>query len=155
MMYKKKSILITSFLLINILLLLYIRNSQKSSFRYFIWNIQEISIGKLISISFGSGILLSSFLTMAINKETLNHPLKDYHQKDEDNNYSNNKSFDEELRNPKEEMPPQRDIRDTQPTISVNYRVLKNNGYRDFDYDENMMEDLRDNDDWINENNDW
>ena len=153
MLYKKKSILITSFLLINILLLLYIRNSQKSSFRYFIWNIQEISIGKLISISFGSGILLSSFLTMAINKETLNLPLKDDYQKDENN--INNKSFDEELRNPEEEMPPQRDIRDPQPTISVNYRVLKNNGYRDIDYDENMMEDLKDNDDWINENNDW
>ena len=153
MLYKKKSILITSFLLINILLLLYIRNSQKSSFRYFIWSIQEISIGKLISISFGSGILLSSFLTMAINKETLNLPLKDDYQKDENN--INNKSFDEELRNLEEEMPPQRDIRDPQPTISVNYRVLKNNGYRDIDYDENMMEDLKDNDDWINENNDW
>ena len=153
MLYKKKSILITSFLLINILLLLYIRNSQKSSFRYFIWNIQEISIGKLISISFGSGILLSSFLTMAINKETLNLPLKDDYQKDENN--INNKSFDEELRNLEEEMPPQRDIRDPHPTISVNYRVLKNNGYRDIDYDENMMEDLKDNDDWINENNDW
>ena len=24
------------------------------------------------------------------------------------------------------EMPPQRDVRDTQPTISVNYRVVKN-----------------------------
>ena len=35
-------------------------------------------------------------------------------------------SNNEEEMEPNVEMPPQRDIRETQPTISVNYRVVKN-----------------------------
>ena len=41
----------------------------------------------------------------------------------EDDFVSNN---NEEEMEPNVEMPPQRDIRETQPTISVNYRVVKN-----------------------------
>ena len=44
------------------------------------------------------------------------------------------------------EMPPQRDIRDAQPTISVNYRVIKNtednNLERDQNYSKNQAEFL-------------
>ena len=49
------------------------------------------------------------------------------------------------------EMPPQRDIRETQPTISVNYRVVKNMN------DKNLKKDLNldDQDDWDNADNDW
>ena len=155
MKYKKKSILITTFLLINILLLLYIKNGQKTSLRFLIWNMQEISIGKLISISFGSGLFLSSILTISTNNENLNLLSNDEYQKDQNNSNSDNNFFDEELRYPIEEMPPERDLRDAQPTISVNYRVLKSNGDRDIDYDDKIIEDLRDNDDWINQNNDW
>jgi len=41
----------------------------------------------------------------------------------EDDFVSNN---NEEEMETNVEMPPQRDIRETQPTISVNYRVVKN-----------------------------
>ena len=51
-------------------------------------------------------------------------------------------------------MPPERDIRDPQPTISVNYRVIKNT-----DNYEEPYEDILDNknyrDDWTNNDNDW
>ena len=51
------------------------------------------------------------------------------------------------------EMPPQRDIRETQPTISVNYRVVKNmkdNLKKDINYS------IPDNsDDWDNADDDW
>ena len=55
---------------------------------------------------------------------------------------------------PNIEMPPQRDIRETQPTISVNYRVVKNMN------DSNLKKDqsnLNENniDDWDNADNDW
>ena len=55
---------------------------------------------------------------------------------------------------PKVEIPPQRDIRETQPTISVNYRVVKNMN------DNNLIKDTNysnpDNtDDWDNADNDW
>ena len=63
----------------------------------------------------------------------------------------------EEEMEPNVERPPQRDIRETQPTISVNYRVVKN--MKD-NNDNNSKKDLNysnpDNkDDWDNDDNDW
>ena len=60
----------------------------------------------------------------------------------------------EEDMEPNIDMPPQRDIRETQPTISVNYRVVKNMN------DNNLQKDRSftnpDNkDDWDNTDNDW
>ena len=59
----------------------------------------------------------------------------------------------EEDMEPNIEMPPQRDIRETQPTISVNYRVVKNTN-------DNLKKDRNysnpDNqDDWENTDDDW
>ena len=52
------------------------------------------------------------------------------------------------------EMPPQRDIRDTQPTISVNYRVVKNMNDNNFKKDQTYPnQDIKD--DWDNADNDW
>ena len=52
------------------------------------------------------------------------------------------------------EMPPQRDIRETQPTISVNYRVVKNMKENNLKKDQNYSNP--DNyDDWDNDDNDW
>ena len=53
-MFKKKYLLLTLILIIIFQILLYTNNNQKNSFRYFKWTIQEVSIGKLISISFFS-----------------------------------------------------------------------------------------------------
>ena len=55
---------------------------------------------------------------------------------------------------PNVEMPPQRDIRETQPTISVNYRVVKNMNDNNFKKDQSYSnQDI--NDDWVNADNDW
>ena len=52
------------------------------------------------------------------------------------------------------EMPPQRDLRETQPTISVNYRVVKNMDDNNLKKDRNYSNP--DNlDDWDNGDNDW
>ena len=60
----------------------------------------------------------------------------------------------EEEMEPNVEMPPQRDIRETQPTISVNYRVVKNINDNNFKKDLNYSSP--DNkDDWDNDDNDW
>ena len=55
---------------------------------------------------------------------------------------------------PNVEMPPPRDIRETQPTISVNYRVVKNMNEKNLKKDLNYSnpENL---DDWDNADNDW
>ena len=61
-MFKKKYLLLTLFLIIIFQILLYTNNNQKTSFRYFKWTLQEVSIGKLISISFFSGLFVSTLL---------------------------------------------------------------------------------------------
>ena len=147
-MFKKKYILLTLFLIIIFQILLYTNNNQKTSFRYFKWTFQEVSIGKLISISFFSGLFVSTLLNKTITSTSFR---KKTLENVEDDFLSQNNEEDME---PNIEIPPQRDIRETQPTISVNYRVVKNMN------DNNLKKDLNysnpDNeDDWDNANNDW
>ncbi len=147
-MFKKKYLLLTLLLIIIFQILLYTNNNQKTSFRYFKWTLQEISIGKLISISFFSGLFVSALLNTTITSTNLR---KKTFENVEDDFVSHNNEEDMEQN---VEMPPQRDIRETQPTISVNYRVVKNIN------DNNLKKDLNysnpDNkDDWDNADNDW
>ena len=51
-------------------------------------------------------------------------------------------------------MPPQRDIRDSQPTISVNYRVVKNMEDK-LKRDPNYSNSPNNEDDWDNDDIDW
>ena len=148
MIFKKKFLLLTFFLIIIFQILLFTNNNQKTSFRYFIWNLQEVSIGKLISISFFSGLFISTLLNATITNTGFK---KNTFENVEDDFVSQNNEEDME---PNVEMPPQRDIRETQPTISVNYRVVKNMN------DNNIKKDLNysntdDKDDWDNADNDW
>ena len=66
MIFKKKFLILTLFLIIIFQTLLFTNNNQKTSFRYFKWTIQEVSIGKLISISFFSGLFISTLLNTTI-----------------------------------------------------------------------------------------
>ena len=147
-MFKKKYLLLTLFLIIIFQALLYTNNNQKTSFRYFKWTFQEVSIGKLISISFFSGLFVSTLLNTTI---TSTSSRKKTFGNEEDDFVSNNNEEDME-RNV--EMPPQRDIRETQPTISVNYRVVKNMNDNNLKKDLNYSnQDIKD--DWDNADNDW
>ena len=148
MMFKKKYLLLTLFLIIIFQVLLYTNNNQKTSFRYFKWTLQEVSIGKLISISFFSGLFISTLLSNTFTSTSFR---KNTFENMEDDFVSNN---NEEEMEPNVEMPPQRDIWETQPTISVNYRVVKN-------MNDNNFKKERDNsnpdneDDWDNADDDW
>ena len=147
-MFKKKYLLLSLFLIIIFQIFLYTNNNQKTSFRYFKWTLQEVSIGKLICISFFSGLFASTLLNTTITSTSFR---KKTFENVEDVFVSDN---NEEGLEPNVEMPPQRDIRETQPTISVNYRVVKNMN------DNNLKKDLNysnpDNeDDWDNADNDW
>jgi len=147
-MFKKKYLLLTLFLIIIFQILLYTNNNQKTSFRYFQWTLQEVSIGKLISISFFSGLFISTLLNTTITSTSFR---KNTFEKVEDDSISQNNEEDME---PNVEMPPQRDIRETQPTISVNYRVVKNMNDNNFKKDLNYS-NPDNNDDWGNADNDW
>ena len=147
-MFKKKYLLLTLFLIIIFQILLYTNNNQKTSFRYFKWTLQEVNIGKLISISFFSGLFVSTLLNTTITNTSFR---KKTFENVEDDFVSNN---NEEEMEPNIEMPPQRDIRETQPTISVNYRVVKNMNDNNLKKDRNYSNPDNE-DDWDNDDNDW
>ena len=148
-MFKKKYLLLTLFLIIIFQILLYTNNNQKTSFRYFKWTLQEVSIGKLISISFFSGLFVSTLLNTTITSTSFR---KKTFENVEDNFVSNNNEEDMEQN---VEMPPQRDIRDAQPTISVNYRVIKNTQGNDIKRDQNYSNSINKEDDWDDNGDDW
>ena len=153
-MFKKKYLFLTLFLIIIFQILLYTNNNQKTSFRYFKWTFQEVSIGKLISISFFSGLFVSTLLNTTIistsfRKKTFENVEDDFVSSNNEEDMDNEEDIESKI-----EMPPQRDIRETQPTISVNYRVVKNMNDNNFKKDSNYSNP--DNmDDWDNADNDW
>ncbi len=148
MILKKKLLFLTIFFIIIIQILLYINNYQKTTFKYFKWTLQEVSIGKLISISFFSGLFISTLLNTTITSTNIR---KNTFENVEDDFASQN--YEEDIE-PNVEMPPQRDIRETQPTISVNYRVVKNINDNNFKKDQSYSnQDIKD--DWDSADNDW
>ena len=147
MIFKKKYLLLTFFLIIIFQILLYTNNKQRVSLRYLKWTVQEVSIGKLISISFFSGLFISAFLNTTITgykKNTFENAEENYEPL---NDVEDMKS--------KVKMPPQRDIRDSQPTISVNYRVVQNGEENYSKSDRNFSDNPESKNDWVNEDNDW
>ena len=147
MFFKKKFLLLTLLLIIIIQSLLFSNNNQKTSFRYFKWNVQEVSIGKLISISFFSGLFVSTLLSNLFTNNKKNYS---------ENTEEIFRSLDnEEDLKSNIDMPPQRDIRDAQPTISVNYRVVKNIEENSLKSDQNFSNVSDNKDDWVNDDNDW
>ena len=147
MIFKKKFLLLTLFFIIIFQTLLHINNNQKTSFRYFKWTVQEISIGNLINISFFSGLVISTLLntTFTSFKKNTNEEIEEnYEPLHNDDDLKSNL-----------EMPPQRDIRDTQPTISVNYRVIKNTDENDLKRGKNFSNSPEKEDDWDYDDNEW
>ena len=147
MIFKKKYLLLSILLIIIFQVLIYTNNSQRTSFRYLKWTIPEVSIGKLISISFFSGLFISTLLNTTIDSN-------------KKNTLENIEDIIEPLDNEEEiksniEMPPQRDIRDAQPTISVNYRVIKNSEENNSKNNQNYSNNIDNKDDWDNDVNDW
>ena len=147
MIFKKNLLLLILFLIIIFQTFLYLNNNQKTSFRYFKWTVQEVSIGKLISISFFSGLFISSLLNTSITsfkKNTLENIEENYET------LNNNEDMKTNI-----EMPPERDIRDAQPTISVNYRVIRNTEKNNIKSDQDFSNSFYNNDDWNSNDNDW
>ena len=146
MIFKKKFLLLILFFIIIFQALLYINNNQKTSFKYFKWNVQEASVGQLISISFFSGLFISTLLNTtftSFKKNTFEEIEENYEPLNDEDLKSNI------------EMPPQRDIRDTQPTISVNYRVVKNTDENNLNRGKNFSNSPEKKDDWNYDDNEW
>ena len=142
-----KNKLITFFIFLSIftLSILNINNPEKIKFYLFTSKIEKISLGNLITLTFISGFTFSSLLTL-ISKNYSQESLMDNFINDEiDKSDENILNQDTEI-----DRPPERDLRESQPTISVNYRFVDqdNNSY-------SSKNNLKEDDDWEYHDNEW
>ena len=143
---KNKLIVFFIFISIFILASITIRNQIKTNF-YLLTAKKELALGNLIAITFISGFIFSSTLTL-ITKNNL--------EKSSDNDLINENEFDKYIdKNITDEFqpdrPPERDVRESQPTISVNYRFVD----QESDSYNIKKNQTTNNNDWLNNDNDW
>ena len=147
-----KNKLFISFIIFSILTLsiINVKNPEKTKFYLFTSNIEEISLGNLITITFLSGFTFSSLLTLIL-KNNSQESIGDDSTNDkgfdkyDENNFSKEFEFD---------RPPERDVRESQPTISVKYRFVDqdNDTYTSKNTDNNLNNQEND---WLNYDNEW
>ena len=146
----KKLIVSFIFIFIFILSILNIKNPEKTKFYLFTSKTEEISLGNLITITFIAGFSFSSVLSL-ISKNNSQELLENNFTNYEEIDKSDENNFSQDLNsNP----PPERDVRDSQPTISVNYRFVEqdNNSYISKKTTNNPNNE---DDDWVNYDNEW
>ena len=149
---KIRSLIFIVFLILSIQILFLINNRQKTSFRFFIWNIQEVTIGRLIFVSFVSGLFMSSLLNKTLSNNIRTKTIFESDDKRiDDNDYSVKRADNDEIF----EVAPERDLREPQPTISVNYRVIKNNGENELRDSNQTTNKSQYDDDWYNNGSEW
>ena len=105
-------------------------------------------MGKLISISFFSGLFMSALL----NSTNISNEQNNFENIEENYEHQNNETYIKS----NVDIPPQRDVREAQPTISVNYRVVKSTEENNLRSDENYSNKTENKDDWnYNEEDYW
>ena len=146
----RKLIAFYIFFSIFILSILNLKNPEKTKFYLFTSKTEEISLGNLITMTFIAGFSFSSVLSLVSknnSQELLENNFTNYEEidKSDENNFSQDLNS-----NP----PPERDVRDSQPTISVNYRFVDqdNNSYSSKKTTDNPNNEEND---WINYDNEW
>ena len=87
--------------------------------------------------------LNNGFSTNKINEKYTKSPI-------DNDNSTHNEEIEESY-----EIPPERDLRDTQPTISVNYRVIKDNFENEFKDRDQKAKKTQYQDDWNNNDSEW
>ena len=127
------------------------KNPEKTKFYLFTSKIEDLSLGNLITITFISGFTFSSLLTL-ISKNKSQELLEDNFTNNDEEFYKSDKNnFIEEL---EYDRPPERDVRESQPTISVNYRFIdQDNNYSSSNKTKNNLNDEEN--DWLNNDNEW
>ena len=146
----KKLIVSFIFIFIFILSILNIKNPEKTKFYLFTSKTEDISLGNLITISFISGFSFSSLLSL-ISKNNSQESVEKNFTNNEEIDRSDENNFSQELNT---NRPPERDLRESQPTISVNYRFVDqdNNSYSSKKTTNNPNNE---DNDWVNYDNEW
>ena len=99
-----------------------------------------------------TGLLTSYILSKTLHSELRPIPVNEEKDKIDTNNYTpvnNDNSYKSE------ELPPERDLRDPQPTISVNYRIIKDNSENNLEDRNQTSKGNQYQDDWGNNDTEW
>ena len=149
----KKLIAFYIFFLIFILSILNIKNPEKTKFYLFTSKTEEISLGNLITMTFIAGFSFSSVLSL-ISKNNSQELLENNFTNYEEIDKSDENNFSQDLNS---NRPPERDVRESQPTISVNYRFVDqdNNSYRSQETAKTINNSNNEDNDWVNFDNEW
>ena len=150
---KNKLIAFFIFILIFTLSIFNVKNPEKIKFYLFTSKKEQISLGNLITLTFVSGITLSSLLTL-ISKTNL--------QASSDDNFINYDEIEQSVENNtyqefKSDRPPERDVRESQPTISVNYRFVDQDDdlYSSKNNSKKTSNVNNEDNDWLNNDDSW
>ena len=149
----RKLILFFIFLQIFILSIINIKNPEETKFYLFTSKTEDISLGNLITISFISGFSFSSLLSL-ISKNNSQESVEKNFTNNEEIDRSDENNFSQELNT---NRPPERDLRESQPTISVNYRFVDqdNNSYSSKKATKSINYPNNEDNDWVNYDNEW
>ena len=150
MKFRKKLIIIIFLLTTISLSIINLKNTSKTYIYFLNIKTEKLNLGNLLTLSFIAGFSTSFTFSYITSQRGKNHIFNDEKldinaEISQDKYVGNNTEIKESIN----ERPPERDIRDSQPTISVNYRVIKQN-----DMDVNDL-DERYNDNSYQKNGDW
>ena len=154
----KKNFIILIFLLTTIALsIINFKNTSKTSIYFLNFKTEKLTLGSFITLSFLAGFTTTfafSYLTSSKNENIMiNDEIRDINSEKFQENFTEKNSEKNESIN---DRPPERDIRDSQPTISVNYRVIKQNNTEVNDIDEGYIDNKYQNyDDWEEIESNW
>ncbi len=154
----KKNLIILIFLFSTITLsIINLKNTSKTYLYFLNFKTEKLTLGTFITLSFLTGFTTTftfSYLTSSKNQNIMfNDERKDINSQGLQENFTEKNT---EINESINERPPERDIRDSQPTISVNYRVIKKNNIEVNDIDEGYMDKSYQNyDDWEEIESNW
>ena len=154
----KKNLIILIFLLITITLsILNLKNTSKTYLYFLNFKTEKLTLGSFITLSFLAGFTTTftfSYLTSSKNQNKMfNDEKKDINSENLQGDFIEN---DTKLNESIKHRPPERDIRESQPTISVNYRVIKQNNTEINDKNEGYADNKYQNyDDWEEMESNW
>ena len=154
----KKNFIILIFLLTTISLsILNYKNTSKTYLYFLNFKTEKLTLGSLITLSFLAGFTTSFTFSYLRSSNNENKMFKDENininpETLQGDFIKNNTKLDESIK----DRPPERDIRESQPTISVNYRVIKQNNTEVNDIDEGYADGKYQNyDDWEEIESNW
>ena len=154
----KRNLIILIILLITITLsILNLKNTSKTYLYFLNFKTEKLTLGSFITLSFLAGFTttfaFSSISSSENENKSFNNEKIDINAETLQGDFiENNTKLNESIK----DRPPERDIRESQPTISVNYRVIKQNNTEVNDIDEGYTDNKYQNyDDWQEIESNW